>query len=177
MGCIDVCQWYHNIFCTDWILDKADLQHKRYRPLQGTPFQKRDRRIFNSPVCYYELGPIRRSKSQIINFFTLIISIRRIAWKAVYLLVNRLKYPPSSQRNGYWNQLPIHMFHILLEYHNHSCVLGFSGDLFHILHNIPTSVGITYRGGGFKCGIYAFLFLIYVRIGMLWTWMMWIFIS
>ena len=48
----------------------------------------------------------------------------------------------------------MHVFDIQSEYQNHALILGLGRNLFHILHNIPTVVGITIRGNGYEWIIY-----------------------
>ena len=58
----------------------------------------------------------------------------------------------------------MHALNIQLEDWNHTCILRLSRNLFCILQNIPTIVGIMYRGHGCECTIYVFLIVIDVRI-------------
>ena len=56
----------------------------------------------------------------------------------------------------------MHAFDIRSADRNHACVLGLSRDLFHILQNTPTVVGITHRRKGCERRIYAW----FIRINI-----------
>ena len=56
--------------------------------------------------------------------------------------------------------------HVQLADQNHACIYGLSRNLFLILSNIPTAVYITCGGHGFKCGIYDWLVVINIPIGI-----------
>ena len=58
------------------------------------------------------------------------------------------------------------MFNIRLENWNCGCVLGLSRNLFLILHNITTLIGIARRGQVCECGIYVWLFIIGALVGI-----------
>ena len=59
----------------------------------------------------------------------------------------------------------MHAFNVQLADQNRAYVLGSSRNLFRILRNIPTVVGITRRGHGCECRIYARLIVIDLCIG------------
>ena len=48
---------------------------------------------------------------------------------------------------------------------NHSCCFGLSGNTFGIMRNITIVTGITFRGGGYKCGFYTKFILVDIEIG------------
>ena len=52
---------------------------------------------------------------------------------------------------------------------NHAWILGLSRNLFRILYNVPSVIGIMRRGNDWKCGIYVPLVLIDLRISS-WLW-------
>ena len=58
----------------------------------------------------------------------------------------------------------MHTFDIQSADWNHTCVPGSSRNLFRILHNIPTVVGITHIGYSCKCGMYVRLIMIGLRL-------------
>ena len=55
-------------------------------------------------------------------------------------------------------------FDVRLTDSNKKCVMGESINLFHILHNILTAVGITYSGHGHACVIYSWSIAIDIKI-------------
>ena len=57
------------------------------------------------------------------------------------------------------------IFSIWLESRYHLCILGFIYNLFFIVWNITTVVGITYRGNMRECIIHVRLIVTDIRIG------------
>ena len=59
----------------------------------------------------------------------------------------------------------MHAFGIQSADLNHACILGLRSNLFRIMRNFPTAVGITGRGHVFECRIYVVLIVINLHIG------------
>ena len=59
----------------------------------------------------------------------------------------------------------MNLFGIQSADHNHAWVLGFSSNLFCILDNIHTEVGIMCGWNSYECVIYAWLIVIDLSIG------------
>ena len=93
-----------------------------------------------------------------------VTQIMTINWTSKHIEI--LTY---SQRTGDWIYHAMHTFNILSEDQNQAWVLGLSINLFWILKNIPTVVGITYMENGRECIIYERLILIDLLISTIFS--------
>ena len=50
---------------------------------------------------------------------------------------------------------------------NHTCIAGLSRNLFYILQNILTLVSVSFKGKGYKSGIYAHLIGMEIHIDII----------